>query len=324
LLELKKEFCDILGFYDGRLLLCSSGSEANNTIIEGHLKRFPAGKIMIGEDTHESIWYSTKKYPGSTKVLNINSAGKLDFEEFKNALTHDISMVALNHVCNEIGTIHELTEIANACYNRKVKLLVDGAQALGHLPLNLDSIPLNYYTFSSYKFGGIKSIGGVLIRDNNFDPLISGGNQEWNLRAGTENLPGLASSVVALKKSIDSMGIENKRLTDLKELFLRHLKDQKLRVRINSHDSGLPGFISISLPGFNGNEIVAAMALSGYSISTGSACHSNEIKPSRIVLAMGGNEKEALGTIRISMGYGTTEGEVNDFAKTLVEYLKEE
>ena len=84
LLALKKEFCDLLHFHDGKLLLCSSGSEANNTIIEGHLKRYPQGKILIGEDTHDSIWYATWKYPDSTSVLSINSRGLVDMDVFQN------------------------------------------------------------------------------------------------------------------------------------------------------------------------------------------------------------------------------------------------
>jgi cysteine desulfurase len=321
LLELKKEFCDILGFKDGRLLLCSSGSEANNTIIEGHLKRYPKGKILVGEDVHDSIWYATMKYPDSTNVLPINSKGSIDMDAFNEKLTPDITLVCINQVCNEIGTIHGLKEIADICVNEKVKLLVDGAQAMGHLPLNLERIPFDYYTFSSNKFGGPKSVGGVLIRDNDFDPLISGGKQEWNLRAGSENLPGLAATVIALKKSIDTLETEKSRLSDLKELLLQHLRGLNREIKINSPELSLPGFISLSIPGFNGNEIVAALSLSGYSISTGSACHANEIEPSRIVMAMQENETEALGTIRISMGYGTTEEHVNYLAKAMKEYL---
>jgi cysteine desulfurase len=318
LFEIKNAFSEMVNFQDGRLLLCASGTEANNTIIEGHRKQFPKGRLLIAENTHDSIWYAREKYPAFLDVLNITREGKIDPNEFIKSIKHDTSLVCINHVCNELGTIHPVSEIANICTIRGIKLLIDGVQALGHITVNLDEIATTYYSFAAHKFGGPRGVGGVFIRDDHFESLVQGGHQEWKLRPGTENLAGLAASLLALKQCMAFMDSEKDRLNMLKDLFLEDFASGTL---INSPRNCVPGFISISLPECSGNEMVTATSLAGYAISTGSACHANHINPSRIVMAMGREEVEAKGTIRISMGRGTTEQSVHGLKNTIMEYL---
>ena len=320
LLLLKKSFCDLLHFYDGRLLLCASGTEANNTIIEGHMKMFPEGRLLIAEDVHDSIWYSTEKYKKSVEVLKIDRHGQIQMDDLNRALNNDITLLCINHVSNETGTIHPVKAMADLCSRRKIKILIDGTQAVGHLPINLDTIPFDYYSFSAHKFGGVKSTGGLFIRDDQFEPLIRGGKQEWNLRAGTENIAGLSAMVVALKKSLDCVEKEMTRLKTLKNSMLEKLT-QAPHVLVNSPEYSLPGILSISIPGMTGRELVAVLSHSGFAISTGSACHANQLAPSRIITAMGRNKLEALGSIRISMGIGTTDGAVNDLVTALFDLI---
>ena len=321
LLTLKKAFCDALQFYDGRLLLCSSGSEANNTIIDGHMQMFPQGRLLIAEDVHDSIWYATKKYKKSVDVLRIDQDGQLSMDKLERGLANDITLLCFNHVSNETGAIHPVLEIADLCLQNRIKILIDGAQSLGHLPVSMDSLPFNYYSFSGHKFGGLKSTGGVLIRDDQFEPLITGGKQEWNLRAGTEDIAGLSAMVVALKKCLKSMKEESIRLRKLKNSILEKLEIVR-RLIVNSPENSLSGIISVSIPGLTGSELVTLLSHAGFAISTGSACHANELEPSRIITAMGRNKEETIGTIRISMGYGTTADSVNKLTNTLLEIIK--
>ncbi len=166
----------------------------------------------------------------------------------------------------------------------------------------MDQIQCDYYSFSAHKFGGPRSLGGLLIRDDTFEPFLSGGKQEWGLRAGTENIGGLAASVVALEKSLLSLKDETEQLNDLKATLIYILKKQVPDLLINSPEFGQPGFVSLSFPGFLGNEIVNALSIDGFSISTGSACHENVVEPSRIILALGRSRKEAEGTIQDKYG----------------------
>ena len=259
LVNLKEQFCNLLNFKDGRLLICSSGTEANNTIIEGHLEKNPDGRILIAENVHDSIWYATKKYKNSVDILKMDQDGQINLKRLKETLMPAISLVCINHVCNETGAIQNLNNISGVCSNRNIKLLVDGVQAMGHIPVDMEQIQCDYYSFSAHKFGGPRSLGGLLIRDDTFEPFLSGGKQEWGLRAGTENIGGLAASVVALEKSLLSLKDETERLSDLKVTLINILKKQVPDLLINSPESGQPGFVSLSFPGFLGNEIVKCL-----------------------------------------------------------------
>jgi cysteine desulfurase len=321
LMEQKEQFCNFLNFNDGRLIICSSGTEANNTIIEGHLRKNPGGRILIAENVHSSVWYITEKYKSIVDIIKIDYDGQVNPDRFRESLKPDTSLVCINHVCNETGAIQSFSNIAPICSERKIKLLIDGAQAIGHIPIDMELIQSDYYSFSAHKFGAGRSFGGLMIRDDSFYPLLSGGKQEWGLRAGTENIGGLAAGMVALQESLVIIKQEEERLRDLKNSFIKRLKLNITDLLINSPEIGLPGFVSLSFPGFSGSEIAGALSLEGFYISTGSACHDNLYKPSRVILAIGRNEKEAIGTIRITMGRGTTEQSVRDLSEAIIGFI---
>ena len=302
--------------------MCSSGTEANNTVIEGHVRREGSGRILLAENVHDSMWYACEKYKSRTGIISIDPYGKIDINRFKEAIRPGTSLVCINHVCNETGAIQDIDIIAGICSGRGIKLLVDGVQAVGHIPLNMEQLQCDYYSFSAHKFGGPRSVGGLLIRDDEFDPVLQGGNQEWSLRAGTENTGGLAGAVAALEESLKILNEETLRLNSLKKSLTDRLKNELPEMLINSPDHCLPGFISLSFPGFPGSEIVKAMSVEGFSISTGSACHDNQVEPSRIILAIGRSSEEAKGTIRISMGRGNSESSVNAIAATLIHHIR--
>ena len=322
LLEQKEQFCNLLNFKDGRLLITSSGTEANNTIIEGHIKDNPKGRVLIAENVHSSIWYIAEKYNEKIGIIKIDRNGQVNLLNLKESIGPDTSLFCVSHVCNETGAIQDINRIGIICSEKKVKLLVDGAQAIGHIPVDMELIQSEYYSFSGHKFGAGRSFGGLLIRDDSFGPLLRGGNQEWGLRSGTENIGGLAAGVIALHESLEIIDEEEKRLNKLNSSFLNRLKQNVPGLIVNSPDKGLPGFVSISFPGFRGNEIVEALSFGGIYVSTGSACHENLYKPSRIIVAIGRTEKEALGTIRITMGRGTTEQSIVDLVQAITDYIR--
>ena len=173
---------------------------------------------------------------------------------------------------------------------------------------------------SAHKFGGPRGLGGVLIRNADFNAFTSGGQQEWQLRAGTENLAGLAAALKALEFSINEISKQKERLNQLKAELLKNISE--LNFSINTPEESLPGFISLCFPGHIGNEIVSALSLDGFSISSGSACHANQQEPSRIILALGKSQDEANGNIRITMGRGTTAEATDELADALIKYLR--
>jgi cysteine desulfurase len=319
--DLKEQFCNFLNFRDGRLLLCSSGTEANNLIIEGHLSRNPSGTILIAENIHDSIWYAAYKHKDRVRVIRPGSDGRISAYQLKKSSGSGTSLFCISHVCNETGSVQDIERLSDFCRNNNIRMMVDGVQAVGNIPVNMEAIQSDYYTFSAHKFGGPRSVGGILMRDDAFTPLLYGGKQEWGLRAGTENLAGLAGSVAALEESLMTLDERSKLINNLKTKFIKILESAAVDFLINSTGSCLPGFISISFPGMSGTGIVAALATEGFSVATGSACQDNITMPPRVIMAIGRSEKQAMGTIRITMGRGNTELSMTALSRAILENI---
>lgn len=325
LAELKRRFCDLCGFRDGRLVLTSGGTEANNLAMHGVLAQSPPGRLLVAADAHASILNTRRIRPESIDQLPLDAAGRVTLAALAAALRPDTRLVALSHVGNETGVIHEVAALAALCERRNIPCLVDGTQALGHLPVDLADIPCDFYTFSAHKFGGPRGVGGLLLRSRTCTALLDGGAQEWGLRPGTENLPALAGAVAALETSLAALPVESARLRQLGQELAATMRASAADAVINGDPAtGLPGFVSVSFPGYNGSRLVADLAMRGFAVATGSACHADEVEPSPALLAMGRTPEAALGTLRISLGRGNDTAALRAFAKALTDVLREQ
>jgi len=321
--EARSDICTQLGFSDGRLLLAAGATEANNLVIQGHMRRHSRARLLIAADVHPSIWFLTERYPEACRVLPMGSDGAIDPAVVTAELEHETSLVCMSHVCNETGTVHPVREVAGLCSRMGVPILCDGAQAAGNIPLRLDDIPCDFYTISAHKFGGPRGVGGVLLRSDDIDPIFGGGLQEWRLRPGTENVAGAAAAATALRSSVATMAGETDRLRRLSRILLQRLDRSRNSLLLNSDpDRGLPGLVSVTIPGLSAHEAVVELSLLGFALSAGSACHANQVMPSRAILARGRPEQDALGTLRISMGSATTDDDVEALAAALMRVIE--
>ncbi len=304
------------------LILTSGGTEANNLVIRGIMEKHPKGRLLLAADVHASAWFAKDLYRKRVDVLPLEPDGKLSLEKLQRAIGRRTLLFSAVHVCNETGVAHNIAAFSDICRQSMIRFHCDGVQALGHVPVSLQDIPVDFYSFSSHKFGGPRGTGGVLTNSPEFAPQIMGGGQEHEWRAGTENLPGLAAAVKALEITTATITNESARLAGLAESLLSTLTTEIPDARLNSSDAGLPGLVSISIPGTIGPNVVAEMSLRGFAISAGSACHSDAVEPSRVITSLGRSAEEALGTLRISMGRMTTKAEVEQLAITLVDVVK--
>ncbi len=302
-------------------VLTSGGTESNNLVIRSIMEDNKKGRLLLAADVHESSWFAKKLYKGRTDIVPLEKNGQISLEKMKNSLRKNTILFSAVHVNNETGAVHDVAAYGKLCRENHVLFHCDGAQALGHLKVNLDKTSTDFYTFSSHKFGGLRGVGGIFLNSKRFSPQILGGGQELGLRAGTENVAGITASVTALEKSLSMLEKEKMRLNQLTAIFLTKLSKKVTDFKVNSNSNSLPGLVSLSFPHALGANLVVEMDLRGFSISSGSACHSHDIKPSRLIMALGHTETEALGTIRISMGYKTTQDEVEELARTLGEVV---
>lgn len=319
--EMKRRFGELCQWKKARIILTSGGTEANNLVIRGLMEKFQKGRLLLAIDVHESAWFAKQFYKGRADVVFLEKNGQLSLKKIQNSIRKNTILFSAVHVCNETGIIHDIAAYGELCRENNILFHCDGVQALGHIKVDLENVPVDFYTFSSHKFGGPRGVGGVFLNSGDLAPQILGGGQEQELRAGTENVAGLAAALIALEKSHSLIYAESLRLYQLTHFFLKKLSEQVSDFLINSKKNGLPGLVSISFPGTIGTHVVTEMSLRGFALSEGSACHSNDVRPSRIITALGRSEKETLGTVRISMGRSTTKDEVEELVTTLGEVV---
>jgi cysteine desulfurase len=320
--KIKQKFGQLCGLRNARIILTSGGTEANNLVIRGIMERFPKGRLLLASDVHSSSWFAKELYGNRVDVLPLENEGQLSLNRIMNSIKKNTVLLSVVHVCNETGILHNINAYGDLCRKNNILFHCDGVQALGHIKMDLENTPVDFYTFSSHKFGGPRGVGGIFTDSYDIYPQIRGGDQEKRFRAGTENVAGLAGALKALEKSNAILPEESLRLRRLTKQFLIKLSAQVPDFLINSNkEKGLPGLMSVTFPKTLATNIVTEMSLRGFALSTGSACHSQNFKPSRIIMALGRSAEEALGTVRISMGRNTTEEEVQKLIPILGEVV---
>ena len=308
-----------LGDPEADLVLTSGATEANNLAIRGVMDANPDGRLLLGADVHESAWFAKELYGKRVDVLETGPDGRIGAAAADAKIGKKTVLVSIVHANHETGAVHDVAAIGAACAKKGVALHVDGVQAVGRLPLRLADVPFTFYTFSAHKFGGLRGTGGAVVRAAKFRPQLSGGGQEKGARSGTENVAGLGAALVALGVATAAQLLEVPRLRNLAKLLVAGVPGALLNSDL---DQGAPGLVSLSFPGLVGENLVAELDQRGFAASAGSACGSGKMQPSRPVMAMGRTREQALGTVRISMGRGTTEDAVRRLASTLSDVVQ--
>lgn len=337
----KAAFARAVDFPDGRVVLMSGATEANNWVVRSVLGRErreerrthnplaagsshdtqthgSAGRVLVAVDVHASVWQAARLFASRMDVLATDGAGRLTPAALAAALRPDTRLFCCSHVSNETGVIHDVAALSALCARRGVLCHVDGAQAVGHVPVRLSELCCEFYVFAAHKFGGPRGAGGVCLRWDGGAGWLAGGGQEGGLRAGTENVPGLAGSVAALERALALLPQETARLRALAVRLAEAARQLDVPCRVNGDPAkGLPGLVSLSFTGLDGHALAADLDQQGFAVGTGSACSGLKPEPSRALLAMGLTAAEALGTVRISMGRLTESGAVDGLIAVL-------
>jgi cysteine desulfurase len=211
--------------------------------------------------------------------------------------------VSVIHGNNEIGTVQPIEEIGAFLRERDVLFHTDAVQTVGKLPMLLNTLPVDYLSLSGHKVYGPKGVGALYIRQGapKPEPMMIGGGQEANLRSGTENMAGIIGLAKALEIATAQISVEIPRLRQLQEMFIQRVLDTIPTAVLNGpRDVSLrvPGNVHFSFPPGEGEALVLHLDLKGIAVSSGSACHSAVIEPSRIVKALGKSDEVARATVR--------------------------
>jgi cysteine desulfurase len=240
-------------------------------------------------------------------IVPVAADGLVDPADVAAAITPRTVLVSVMHANNEIGTIQPLAEISQITREHGILLHSDAAQSLGSLPFHVDHLGVDLASFSGHKIYGPKGVGALYVRKDTVRPIppISGGGQEYGLRPGTLNVPGIVGIGHAAGILAEQGQIDRRRIADLRDQLLAMLCQTVSDLRVNgSLTTRLPGNLNITIPGIEADQLIEY--LPGLAISTGSACSSGQPDPSHVLTAIGLDRSSARSSIRIGLGRSTT------------------
>lgn len=259
--------------------------------------------------------------------LPVDAEGFVSPETLAAAIRPDTMLVSIIHGNNEIGIIQPIEALGALLREKNILFHVDAVQTVGKLPLDLAHLPVDYLSLSAHKLYGPKGVGALYIREGSPLPLplVLGGGQEGNIRSGTENLAGIVGLAKALEIATELIPTETPRLLALQEQLIVDILAAVPDAELNGPRNvnlRVPGNVHFSFPPVEGEALVLRLDLKGVAVSSGSACHSAVIEPSRIVKALGKPDDVARATVRFSLGRSTTAEELKAVAAVLPEILK--
>ena len=318
----------LLGCEPDQVIFTSGGTEGNNAVIKGVFSESGKGHILTSKIEHESVLgacQQVERVGGEVTYLSACRDGLIRIEDVKAALRPDTILVSIMHANNETGAIQPVEDIGRICQNAGVPFHTDAVQSYGKIRTNVDELGCEFLTLTAHKINGPKGAGALYWRGNTkWNPLIFGGDQEQKLRAGTEGVHQIVGLGVAADLARGRMDREFTRLKQLRGQLLEGLRKLVPDVRINEApaERQMPGTLNLTFPGREGIRILAGLDCYEVSVSIGSACTADRVEPSHVLLGMGLSEKEALSSIRVSMGTTTHPGHVRYFLAALKEILK--
>lgn len=316
------EVARLLGADPLEIVFTASGTEANNAVIFGLAAAAEhRGHAVISSLEHPAIRVAAELV--EARGLRISrvppgSDGVVSAERFVAALEPDTRFAALMLANNEVGTLQPVAEVAAACRERGVPFLCDAVQAVGKIPVEVTALGVDYLVLGAHKFYGPLGAAALWVRRGApFEAYLVGGSQERRRRAGTENVPalvGLGAAAVVARQELDTRAAHLVHLRDHFEAGLAALPDAIVHAK---EAPRLPQTSHVAFLGVEGEALLVRLDLAGFAVSTGSACSSGVVQPSKMLLAMGIDPREALSSLRISFGVGNTIAEVDRFLAAL-------
>ena len=306
----------------------SGGTESDNWAIKGtSLVYGDTRPVLTSQIEHHAILNSCtaiERLGFPVAYLRVTEKGVILPDTLDKYITPQTKLVSIMLANNEIGTIQPISQLAAIAHKNGALFHTDAVQAVGHIQVDVQKLGVDMLSASAHKFNGPKGIGFLYVRKGvNIHPLNDGGTQESSMRAGTENVASIVGMTVALKKNCESIDVNTARLHELETLLITRLEQAQIEFIRNGDDNHIPGNISISIRGVEGEMLLHRLDLKGIYVSTGAACNSGSTQLSHVLSAINMPAEYAIGTIRISLGRDNTKEDVISISDALIEILKQ-
>ena len=330
----RKRVAEMIGASSPReIAFTSGGTEANNLALKGtamHIKRKMPEKNMIITSSieHDAVLEPCKDLEDRgfvTIQLPVTDEGLVRPSELKSVISNDVALVSIMYANNEVGTIQPIKELIEIAHQAGALFHTDAVQAAGKLPLNVKNLGVDMMSLSSHKINGPKGVGALYIKSNlKILPIIHGGGQEWSLRSGTENVPGIVGFGKACDLATKRMRQYQEHVAGLRDYVVERVLKEIPMSRLNGlRTERIPNNTHFTFFGVNGEDLIIKLDENGVAASTGSACSVKKQKPSHVLKAMGFSYEEITGSLRLSLGLHNTKDEVDRAIDILSSVIKE-
>lgn len=325
----REQIAQLLGCRANDVVFTSGATESNNMAILGVVRTLCRQNphVITQATEHKAVLEvceAAQEWGAEVTVLPVNKDGVVSVEELKKAVRPNTALISIMMANNEVGAIQPVDQIAALCKERKIIFHTDAAQSAGKYHFDLKTLSADMLSISGHKIYGPKGIGALIVRQINREfelkPLMFGGEQEKRLRPGTLNVAGIVGLGEACAVAKEEMEQEHQRLKRFQETILQRICERFPQVKVNgSRSERLCNNLSFSFPNLHADDM--ALDLSGVAYSSGSACNSQNPKPSHVLKAMGLEDQLARSTLRLGMGRFTTEEEVEVVIDKLLKML---
>ena len=305
LLCARERVASLVGASEEQIIFTSGGTEANNLALN-KVAMMDSGHLVTTETEHSSVLNKARvleRQGGRVTYLQVDSKGRVSPRALEAVLLSDpADLVSIHWVNNETGVVQPVEELGEICRGNRVTFHVDAAQAVGKVPIDFGSLPVDILTFSAHKIHGPQGVGALCFKNiKQVVPMIFGGDQERVMRPGTENLPGIAGfgAAAAVRQRDFADAVEH--MEKLRDIFERRIMGAFPDLSVNADPSHrVCNTSNIRFPGIDGMALMARLDRDGVICSQTSACKSQRPEPSHVLLAMGLSEEEAFASVRFS------------------------
>lgn len=325
--EAREEIAAFFGCSPFEVVFTGSGTEGDNLAVKGVAARRGAagGHIVTSQVEHPAVLNACRYLERNgfrVTYLPVDRHGVVEPEAVRRALAKDTILVSIMYANNETGSIMPIFDIGRIARDAGIPMHTDAVQAVGKIPVDWGSLPVDLLTFSGHKVNALKGAGGLLVRKGReLEPLVHGGHQERGRRAGTENVVGIVAMGKAFSLLRKGMAEEIAQTRRLRDQFEGELFRRIPDLVLNGHPTErLPNTVNVSFRFVEGEALLLNLDMMGIACSSGSACTSGSLEPSPVLLAMGADPTDAQGAIRFSFGMGNTDADV-DYAVGAIEQV---
>lgn len=315
----------LLGGGPQEVVFTSGGTESDNLAIRGTAEALASTNrrhLVASSIEHEAVLHTLKalgKRGWTTTLIPVGASGVVSVEDLREAVTDETALVSVMHANNEIGTIQPIRELADIAHERGALFHTDAVQTAGKLAVDVSSLGVDLLSLSAHKFNGPKGVGALWVRRGlRLVATSTGGRQERNRRAGTENVPGIVGLGVAARLAMDRRKAEHARLSELRDRLEQGILSKVPSTAVNGDPaSRIPNTTNVSFDRVEAESLLIGLDLEGIAVSTGSACSSGTLEPSHVLRAMGLSPHRSQSSIRFSLGQGNTEEDIEKVIEVL-------